>query len=178
MAPPVIAASTRYMDLGVTKVYYIPTIAASTLIPTRTEMNAGKDLSPELGDWSGWMLAAEFLDTQPINSGFKSTIPGSLSAGTCTLTFYASKTGVDVRAVLPPGTTGAIMFCDGGDTTGNKGEVWPIWVATNSVLRNSPGVSQIAGGSSASSGGSSDTGALIVVGFAITAAPAQLVTIP
>lgn len=177
MAPPVIGASTRYMDVGVSKVYYIPTIAASTFVPTRTEMNNGKDLSPELGDWSGWVLSAEQLDTQPINSGFKSTIPGSVSSPTCTMTFYTSKNGTDVRSVLPPATVGFIFFCDGGDVTGNKGECWPVVVASNSVLRNSPGAVQSASGSGSSSN-TNVMASLVVVEFSVTAMPALLVPIP
>lgn len=169
MPTPVISASTRYMDLGITKVYYLPTIAATTLIPTRTEMNAGRDLSPELGDWSGWTLSPEFLDTQNITSAFKTNIPGSLSSPPCTMTFYTSRNGTDVRAVLPPGTAGFIMFCDGGDVTGNKAEVWPILVGSNSVLRNPPG---------AGTASSTPVASLIFVEFANTGAPAQLVPIP
>lgn len=171
MPTPAIIASTRYIDPGVTRVYFIPSIASALLVPTRAELNAGTNLSPELSDWAGWTLSAELLDTQNITNQFKTTIPGSLIAPACTLTLYSSKNGIDVRVLLPAGTVGAIMFLDGGDTSGNKAEVWPIQVASTSVQRNSFGVASSASSASA-------TASEILVQFAITGAPAQRVTVP
>lgn len=168
MPTPAITTSIRYMDVGATRVYYLPAIAATTLVPTRAEMNAGTNLSPELADWSGWMLDAELLDTQNMGQGFKSEIPGSLSSPPCSFTFYSSKNGIDVRTVLTRLASGFIMILDGGDITANKAEVWPITVASVSVDR---------GTLSADSAGA-DAASRIRVVFAITAQPAQGVTVP
>ena len=165
-----IVSSTRYMDMGVTRVYFLPTVAATTLVPTRAEMNAGTSLTGELSDWSGWVLSAEMLDVQNMGNLFKSTIPGSLSAPTCTMTFYTSKTGVDVRGVLTKGTSGFIEILDGGDILANRAEVWPVTVASLSVIRG------VIGGSS--TGSTTDAASQILVQFAITAAPAQYVGVP
>jgi hypothetical protein len=167
---PTIVASTRFMDIGVTKVYYLPAIAASTLVPTRAEMNGGTNLTGEISDWAGWVLDSEFLDVQPMNSPYKSTIPGSLSSPASSLTFYTSKTGGDVRTVFSRGVTGFIMILDGGDVSGNRAEVYPVTVASVSVVRGIVGTS---GGSTGT-----DVASQVRVGFAIIAAPAQNVTVP
>jgi hypothetical protein len=169
---PLITASTRYMDIGVTKVYWIPTISAATLFPTRAEMNLGTDLTPEITDFSGWTLSAELIDTQNITSIFKTTIAGSVSAPECTMTFFTSKNGNDVRTLLFAGATGNIMFCDGGDVTGNKAEIWPTSIGTDSVIR-------IAGGSTGTASSTITADASkILVQFVITKAPVQRVPIP
>jgi len=169
MPTPAITASTRYFDVAITRVYYLPVIAASTLVPTRTEMNNGINLTPELNDLSGWVVDAEFFDTQNINTPFRTKAPGVLSTPDSTLTFYTSKTGVDVRASLPPGTTGYIMFLDGGDVAANRAEVYPVTVAAVNVLRSSGNTI----------GGTGTNGpARVTIKFAITAAPNQNVTVP
>lgn len=165
-----LVSSTRYMDLGVTRVYFLPTVASTLLIPTRAEMNAGTSLTGELADWSGWVLTAEMLDVQNMGNPFKSTIPGSLSSPSCAMTFYASKNGIDIRGVLPRGTSGFIEILDGGDILGNRAEVWPVTVASLSLIRG------VVGGSS--TGSTTDVASQVLVSFAITAAPAQYVSVP
>lgn len=168
--PPAIVSSSRYLDIGVTRAYFLPTVASALLVPTRAEMNAGTSLTGELADWSGWVLSSEMLDVQNMGNRFKSTIPGSLSSPSCTMTFYSSKNGLDVRSVLPQGTTGFIEILDGGDILSNRAEVWPVTVATLSMIRG------VIGGSS--TGSTTDAAAQVLVSFAVTAAPAQYVSVP
>lgn len=162
MPTPNLTASTRFTDNATTVVYYLPSIAATTLVPTRAEMNAGTNISVELNDLDGWSLEAELIDTQALSESFQSKIPGSLSAPDSSLTFYTSKTGVDIRTLLPRGTTGYVMFCDGGDVAGQKAEVYPVTVTSVGLMRNITGTE------------ASKT----KIGFAITRPPAQGVTIP
>jgi len=161
MPTPALIASTRFCDQAVTRIYYLPVIAAATRIPTRVEMNAGTNLTGEVNDLSGWVIESEVFDTQPMGSAFKTEGVGSLSASNCSLTLYTSKNGIDVRSLLPRGATGFIMFCDGGDSLANKAEVFPVKVAATGVLRTTGG----------------DASKVRVV-FAVTAAPAQGVPIP
>lgn len=165
-----IVSSTRYLDIGVTRVYFLPSIASPALVPTRAEMNLGTNLTGEIADWSGWTLSAEMLDVQNMGELFKATIGGSLSSPSCTMTFYASKNGVDARSVLPQGVMGFIEILDGGDVLSNRAEVWPVTVASLSMIRGSVG--------GASIGSTTDSAAQVLVSFAITAAPAQYVSVP
>jgi len=162
MPTPTLTASTRFTDQAVTKLYYLPSIAATNLTPTRAEMNAGTDLSGEVNDITGWTVTAAQIDTPDMATLFKSSIPGSTDSPKSDITFYTSKTGVDVRTLLPRGTTGYIMFLDGGDIVSNKAEVYPITVTANGVKRTADG----------------KAASKVLVEFAITRQPAQGVVVP
>ncbi|HEX6468619.1 MAG TPA: hypothetical protein VF069_05935 [Streptosporangiaceae bacterium] len=162
MPTPELTASTRYIDPGVTKCYYVPTIAAANLTPTRAELNAGTDLSREIADLSGWTVTANQVDTPDLKSTFTGKIPGRTEAADSSLTLYASVNGTDVRALLPRGTSGYIVWMDGGDVAGNKADVYPIRVASCSKVRTVSGTEA----------------AKVMVSCAITTQPAENVTVP
>lgn len=161
MATPAINQANRYFDVGVTKVYFIPTIASGTLTPTRAEMTAGTDLSNEVADLDGWTVEGDEIETPDMASEFTGKIPGRTNAEDCSLTFYADKGGDDVRALLPRGTEGYIMWCDGGDVTGNLADVFPIRVRSNSAQRSID-----------------DEAARRQVQFSVTRKPAESVVVP
>lgn len=162
MPTPTLTASTRFTDQAVTKIYYLPSIAATTLAPTRTELNAGTDVSGEVNTLKGWTVQAAQIVTEDLTNPFEAKIPGSTTAPDSSITFYTSKTGNDIRTLLPRGTAGYICFLDGGDVTGNKMEVYPVTVTANGVERS-------VNGSAASK---------VEVMFAITRTPAQNISVP
>lgn len=162
MATAAITASTRYTSIGLTKVYFLPAVASTSLIPTRAEMNAGTDLSPEIADWTGWIVTGVQINTPDLSTVFETSISGRVSAAKSSITFYASKTGVDVTAILPRTTTGFIQWLDGGDISGNQCEVYPITVLANGIDRDNK----------------MTLADRVMVDFAITKTPAQNVTIP
>lgn len=171
MPTPSIIASTRYFDVATTKIYYLPAIAATTLVPTRAEMNAGTNLTPEVIDLVGWVVDVEYFDTQNLNTTFRTKAPGNKFCADSSLLLYTSRTGLDVRTVLIPGAIGAIMFLDGGDVGGNRAEVYPVTVGAIAVLRST-------GNDTTGSGGNTLVASMVRVGFAITGAPNQAVTVP
>lgn len=160
MATPAITASTAYFPRGTSKCYYLPTVAASNLTPTRSEMNSGTDLAPQLMDWSGWTVTGNTVGNEDLGSVFDKTFAGSTSAEASSLTMRADKAGVDVRALLPRGTTGYVMWLPGGDVAGYKASVWPVYVTSNSESTTTNEVGRR------------------IVNFSITAEPAENVTIP
>lgn len=161
MATPALTASTRFFRPGISKCYYIPTIAATNLTPTRAEMNAGTDLSAEIADISGWSVTSSFIDTPDYSTQFTGKITGRTEADDSSITFYESQNSVDVRTVLPRNTTGYIMWLDGGDVAGQKADVFPVKVGSNAKQRTTD-----------------DEAAMIEVQFAVTRTPAENVTIP
>lgn len=162
MATPSITRSTRYTSQAITRCYYLPVISATNLTPTRSEMNAGTNLSPELFDWSGWTVTGTMIPTPDLSTAFESSIIGKTTAAASSITFYMDRAGVDVRGLLPRGTTGYIMFCDGGDVAGNKADVYPITVTSDGKERAAKG----------------DQADKIMVSFAISAVPAENITVP
>src|SRR5688500_8750948 len=161
MPTPNITASTRYFDRGTTKVYFLPSVAASNLTPTRLEMDAGANLSNEIADLNGWSVAAEQIDTPALGTVFTGNIPGPTSSPESSLTFYSSSDSVDVRALLPRGTSGYIMWLDGGDVGGNKADVFPVRVRSVPKMRSL-----------------GNEAARIEVQFSITSTPGENVTVP
>ena len=135
-SPTKIAKTTRYFDPEVSKVYFLTTIAASTFIPTRTEITAGKDLTDEIADLNGWVVGSDQLDTPDMGSRFPKKIGGMLTVDDSSLTFYADEAGDDIRSVLPRQTRGFIVFCDGGDVEDNKADCFPVEVLSNSQQRS------------------------------------------
>ncbi|PXY33553.1 hypothetical protein BAY59_10750 [Prauserella coralliicola] len=160
MPTPALSTSTRYFDPGVTKCYFVPTIVDQDA-PTRIELDAGTDLTKEIADLSGWVVAGAQINTPDLGTRFTGGIPGRTNAEDSSITFYSDQEGVDVRAVLPRDTNGFILWLDGGDVTGNKMDVFPVRVLSNGKMRSI-----------------GEEAARIQVQFAITAEPAENVTVP
>lgn len=129
MPAPAITAATRYTSRGFTKIYWVVTIS-NYLSPSRAELNAGTDLSPQLMDGSGWTASSEQIDAPDMATRFTSKIAGAITAEDSSLTMYASKNGVDARQLMPQDAAGFIVLLYGGDTTGNKMDVWPVTVSS------------------------------------------------
>jgi hypothetical protein len=154
-----IAASIRYARFGVTKVVFAPAVA-NILSPTRAEINAGTDLSGEVSEISGFQVQSEFIDTPDLNSPFVSKVLGRTSSEDSSITMYASVNSTDVRALLPRGTTGFLIWFDEGDVAGRKADCYKITVGSVAKDR------------------SMDEASRLVVSVAITATPTENFTIP
>lgn len=161
MAPTAINKSNRYFDPNVTKCYYLPEVAAEDFAPTREEMDAGTDLSNEIADLDGWLVEGDDIETPDLGSLFTSKIPGRTSVDDCSLTFHADKAGDDVRTLLPRGTEGFIMWCDGGDEPANIAGVYPVRVKSVGVQRSVE-----------------DDNARVQVAFTVTREPNEQVAVP
>jgi hypothetical protein len=129
MAAPNITASTRYARFGVTRVVYAPA-CANIASPTRAEINAGTDLSNEVSEISGFQVTSNFIDTPDLGTSFTAKVAGRTSADDSSITMYASVNSVDVRTLLPRGTTGFLMWFDEGDVAGRRFDIYPITVGS------------------------------------------------
>lgn len=161
MAAPAITASTRYSARGTSKAYWVPTIS-NAASPTRSELNAGTDLSPQIADASGFSVSSEQIETPDMATRYTATIPGPISAEESTLVMYMSKNGVDVRALMPRDAVGYIVWLDGGDIAANKMDVFKVSVSSHSKGRSFTG---------------SDADR-ITINYAITAEPSENIAVP
>lgn len=150
----------RFIRPGITKVYFLPTAVDYTAL-TRTEIDAGTDLTPEQADVSGWNTTSELVDAPDWGSRFVSKIAGMISSDDSSLSLYLSQDADDVRTLLPRDTTGFVVWMDSGDvpTTG-KMDVFPVSVSSLSKLRTTSDPAQAQ------------------VNFAITGEPDEDQTIP
>jgi hypothetical protein len=155
-----IQKSTRFYTVGRTQCYFVPTIVAANLEPTRSELNAGTDLTREIAEMEGWTTTSETIDTPDMVSRFVSSIPGAITAEDSSLTFYASEDSDDVRVVFPRDTAGYIVWMDSGDVPDATMDVFPVQVASAPKVR------------------SMDNATMIRVDFNITREPVENVVIP
>jgi hypothetical protein len=123
----------RFNRKGTTKIYFLPTIAATTLIPTTAEITAGTDYTQQINAIEGWSLENQPIETPDMASTFVSKIGGDDSASDSSLTFYEDSTLDDIETDLAKGTSGFIVIFSKGKTTGAKGmDVFPVTVVSNS----------------------------------------------
>ncbi len=155
MAAPNITASIRYVRYGLTRVVFAPTVA-NILSPTRGEINAGTDLSNEVESVNGFQVTSNFIDTPDLASAFTGKRAGRTTADDSSITMYASY----VRALLPRGTTGFILWFDEGDVAGRKFDIYPITVGSIPKDRDI------------------EAAARIIVNVAITRTPTENATVP
>lgn len=160
MAATPIVASDRYFARGLTKIYACTTVV-NLGAPTRAELNAGTDLSPEVAAIAGWQVTGGEIETPDLASVFTSKIPGATSISDSSIDMYADNNGVDVRGVLPRGTITTIYILYGGDIPGAKMDGFRTRV--RSV------------GKPVSVG---DDAGIVQVQFSITTTPAENITVP
>lgn len=128
------AATSRYFRPGVTKILWVETIADKTAV-TRTEIDAGTDLSGEVMEIEGFVVTSNTLDTPDFGSRFTSKIPSDIVADDSALVTYADFTSVDIRAVLARDDNGFVIIMDEGDVPTQLMDVFPARVAATPKLR-------------------------------------------
>lgn len=159
MAATPMAATTRYFRPGTTKVYWLDTLADYTA-PTRSELDAGTDLSAEVQEINGFQVTSASVDTPDFGSRFASKIPGMITADDSALITYADATSVDIRSVLSRDDNGYVVIMDEGDVAGQLMDIYPARVASTPKLRER------------------EDAARIQADFTLTQEPAENVTIP
>jgi hypothetical protein len=155
-----IASVDRFFPTGTTKWYFVPSIV-NPESPTRTELNAGTDLSPEIREVDGWTVSSDEIDTPDINSRFTSKIPGRITADASSLVMYADPTGNDARTLLPRNTEGFIVRLSGGDVATRKMDIFEVIVT--SVSKDF---------------GTDEEAGSLTIQFSIKSEPVEDVTIP
>lgn len=155
-----IQRSTRFYTVGTTRCLFLPTIADTDLEPTRSEINAGTDLTAEIAEFEGWSTSSETIDTPDMVSRFVSSIAGAITAEDSSISFYADVDGDDARSIFPRDTAGYIVWMDSGDTPGAPMDVYQVQVSSAPKVR------------------SMDNATLIRVDFNITREPSENLVIP
>jgi hypothetical protein len=156
-----IASATRYINVGTTAVYWVPSIS-NKAAPTRGELNAGTNLVNENSAADGWKTTSDQVETPNMASRFTSKIPGRISADDSSITMYMDLGGTDARQLMAVDSNGFIVWLDGGDVTGRKMDVFPVRVASHGKERSVEGTDA----------------AQVEIAFSITDQPAENITIP
>lgn len=129
MTAPPFSAATRFLDAGTSRIYWVQSIAV-TGAPTRSELDAGADVTGEVAEIEGFALESELNDTTAFGNVVATSKPGMMRPGSTPRTvMYADQGGYDVRRVWSRGDTGHIVLLHGGDVAGNLMDVWPVTIA-------------------------------------------------
>jgi hypothetical protein len=129
MTAPPFSAATRFIDAGTSRIYWVQAIA-NTAAPTRSELDAGTDVTGEVAEIEGFTLESELNNTQAFAQTFATNKPGALrAAGNPRTVMYADQGGYDVRRLWARGDAGHIVLLHGGDVAGNLMDVWPVTIA-------------------------------------------------
>lgn len=146
----------RFFRRGVSKVYYLPAVAAPSTGPTNAEITAGSELTNDIAEISGFQLQNSPIATPDLQSTFTKTIVGEDTTDTSTMTFYDTDGSATHRTTLAKGTAGFICLMPYGTAATKRIETWPIrstGVNDEWTVGNDP--------------------ARFIVGFAITDVPSQ-----
>lgn len=129
MVAPNISASDRFIPEGATAFYWVVTMA-SYLAPSRAELNAGTNLTPEVASSGNWGIVSNAIDTPDLATTFTSQIPGKVTIDGSTLNMYADDNQADARTLMPRNAVGFIVKFPGGDITGRKMTIFPVKVGS------------------------------------------------
>lgn len=137
-----IASTERFFQPEISKVYWLASvggaspIAAASGIPTRTELEAGLDITDEVADMAGFNVTSGFIAVPDLGRRFTRQIGGRTSADASSITFYGSLTGEDIRQVMHRLDRGVLVFADSGDAAGKPADAYPVEVSSVGKLRS------------------------------------------
>lgn len=121
-----LATLDPYIPLDVTKFYFVPSIS-SIAAPTRAELDAGTDLSPQVVESSGWSVSGSTVESQSL-VGAALKLPGATTLDDSSLTMRNSRTSTDARTILTHGLSCFIVKFPEGDVAGYKMNVFQVIV--------------------------------------------------
>lgn len=149
----------RFYRRGVSKMKFLPAVAGAS--PTRGEITAGVDISPQVADIGGFALTNSPIPTPDLATAFNSQIAGSDEASDSSVTMYDDNASAALRTAMAKGTAGYMVLFPYGDVATKRCEVWPV---------TSTGVNdQWTTGAEA---------AKYLSSFAVTSTPNQTATVP
>ena len=125
----------RFMRKGVTKVYFIPTIAGIAAM-TVAESGAGTELGPQLAEVSGFSFTNNPISTPDMDNQFVAQVTGEDTAEQSSLTLYEDSAGADtIQTALAKGTAGFVVFYYAGIAGATPAvldeyEAWPVTVSS------------------------------------------------
>lgn len=124
-----LATLNPMLPVDIKKHYWVPTIA-NIASPTRIELDAGTDLSPQVTDAPGWTILGSTVQSQSF-VGPALNLIGAQNFAESSITCRNSRTSTDARSILlvtRPALTGYIVVFPEGDTAGFKMNVFSVAV--------------------------------------------------
>lgn len=127
-SPTIPVPAKRYFRPGKTRVIKCA-IAASTLVPTLAELNAGTDVSNEINSITGFTVTTSDLPAPNLAQRFVPVYPGSITADQSQIVFYGDADGADVRSLFAQDAETNLVFLDDGFATGSAMDAYKVRVS-------------------------------------------------
>lgn len=125
----------RFMRKGITRIYWVPTIASATLAPTAAEVTAGTRMDTQIAEINGFAFSNNPIATPDMGSTFVSSIAGEDTSDDSSLVLYEDKTSNPIKTAQAKGTNGYVVIFYAGiagatPAAADKCDVWPSQVAS------------------------------------------------
>ncbi len=121
---------SRFIRRGTAKFFFATTVAALNAV-TRANITAAEDITAWVADVNGWLLENNPAATPDMSSDFESSIPGTNSIGSSSLTMYEDTDVDDMETTFPKGTEGYVIIKKKGDKPASDSmDVFPVLVAS------------------------------------------------
>lgn len=136
MSVTTLPVSDRFFSPEISVYKWLPAVANPTTGATRSEIDGGVALQDEIAALAGWETSTSFINTPDAGHRVVGRIPGRVTLGDASITFYADPKGDDIRKVLAKGDKGFMWFADGGDVPDSPSDLFQVEVANISKLRS------------------------------------------
>jgi len=121
----------NFMRKGITKIWWVPSIASGSLIPTTAEVNAGTHLTAagKIASLKGFSFANNPIDIPDMSQAFVPKISGADQSDDSSIEFYEDKVSNPIYSALVKGTAGYIVIFPKGiaGATPNTGDICDVW---------------------------------------------------
>lgn len=159
-----LSATSRYIPVGKRQFYWVSTMA-NYHTPTRSELDAGKDLTAEIPQdgVSGFTQSSDSVDAGDFASRFTGKVPGLITADDSSINLYMDEDSDDARTVLAQDDEGYVVIFPEGDDEGATEHTMDVYPAkVSSVAKQESGTDA----------------SMLTVSFTITKQPAENITVP
>lgn len=140
----------RFFRRGKSAIKFLPAVAAyanGAGSPTRAEITAGTDLTPQTAEIAGFQLSNSPISVPNLKDKFTPQIEGEDTVADSTITFYDDDASAAIRTAQAKGVNGFIVLFPYGDISTKRCEVWPItstgvndeWTVGNDAARYAVG---------------------------------------
>lgn len=133
---PDIADATAFFQPGVSEIVFMDAVAATNLVPSASEINAGLNLMNELYDVAGFSQTTNWIERRKGGTRTRTQLAGATSFEGSSIIFTADQAGNDAAAEFTRDQTGYLLFADRGLVAALPGQVFQVNVGAVVPLRN------------------------------------------
>lgn len=121
----------RFFRRGISKVKWVPTIAATSggIVgsPTTAEITAGTDLTPQIAEINGFQFTNSPISVPDLVTTFTTQIGGEDTVSDSSITLYDDNASTTIRTAIAKGTSGNAVLMPYGAVAAKRIEIYPAF---------------------------------------------------